>query len=110
MRAVLLILILVVVAAIAAVATGFIDIRQTREAQVPEIEATRGGVAAQGGQTPQFKVDTGEVAIGTKDQQVKLPSIDVRPAETRQPGAAPAPAPAPQPQPGNVATTNATQP
>ena len=111
MRAVLLVLILAVVAVIAAVATGFIDIRQTQSAEAPDISATRGGVAAEGGQAPKFEVDTGAIGIGTKEREVKLPAIEVRPADTRQPApsgqqpAAPAPA-APQ---NNVATTDSTQ-
>ncbi|MFC7536081.1 hypothetical protein ACFQPG_01710 [Sphingomonas sp. GCM10030256] len=116
MRGVLLILILVVVGVIAAVATGFLDINQTRSAEAPDIRASREGVAAQGGQAPKFDVDTGQVAIGTTERAVKLPSIEVRPAETRRPapGAAPQPQPRQQPAPpsaqgGNVPTTDATQ-
>ena len=93
MRAVLLLLILVVVVAIGAVATGLVNINQVRPAQAPEIDATRRGVEATGGQTPRFEVDTGQVAVGSRDATVKVPAIEVRPAEQN-----------------GAATTNSTQP
>ena len=111
MRAVLLVLILVIVAAIAAIATGFLDIRQTRQAEVPNISATPNGVAAKGGQAPKFEVDTGEIGIGTQEREVKLPAIEVRPADAGQPANSAAPAQTQQQpaQPSNVPTTDATQ-
>lgn len=114
MRAVLLILILVIVLAIAAVATGLVNVTQTQPAQAPRVEAVPGGVAAQPGQAPRFEVDTGGVAIGTQERQVRLPSIDVLPADNRQGGAQPGNPQQTQPQPQpqqqrNVPTTDATQ-
>jgi hypothetical protein len=79
MRAVLLILILVVVAAIAAIATGFVDINQTRGARAPAIDAGGNGVAASGGQTPAFDVKTGSVQVGTQQATVPLPTVQVTP-------------------------------
>ena len=83
MRAILLILILVVVAVIAAIATGLVDISQTRSAQVPEIETTEEGVRASGGQTPAFDVETGSLSVGAREQNVTLPvpTVDVNPPE-----------------------------
>ena len=105
MRAVLLLLILVVVIAIAAIATGLININQTQSAQAPDINATRQGVEATGGQAPKFEIDTGKVAVGARDATVKLPSIEVRPADggAEQNGQA---APVAQ---NEIATTNSTQ-
>ena len=98
MRAILLVLILAVVAIIAAVATGFLDINQVRGAKAPDIDATRNGVSAQGGQAPAFDVDTGSVAVGTQETTVKVPVVKVNPANKdaapAQNQAAPAPAPA----------------
>ncbi len=79
MRAVLLILILVVVAAIAAIGTGFLDINQTRGAKAPDVDASRNGVAASGGQAPAFDVETGSVQVGTKQATVPLPTVKVSP-------------------------------
>ena len=87
MRAIILILILAVVALIAAIQTGFLDISQTRAAEAPEVSADRNGVTATGGQAPAFDVETGKVAIGTKDQNVtvQVPTVEVqRPADANQ--------------------------
>lgn len=81
MRAILFILILGVVAAIIAVATGFLDIRQTRQAEVPAISTTGSGVRAEGGQAPIFEVETGTVAVGARQSNVTVPvpRVEVRP-------------------------------
>ena len=87
MRAIIIILILAVVALIAAIQTGLLDITQTRSAQAPEISATGNGVTATGGQAPAFDVETGKVAVGTKEQNVtvQVPTLEVRPpAEANQ--------------------------
>ena len=80
MRAVLLVLILAVVAIIIAVASGFLDINQIRGAKAPDIDATRNGVTATGGQAPAFDVETGSVSVGTRDANVKVPALKVNPA------------------------------
>jgi hypothetical protein len=78
MRAILLILILVVVGLIAAFATGYIDISQTREARAPGLEASNGSIRAEGGQAPQFEVQTGSVEVGTREANVAVPKIEVK--------------------------------
>ena len=82
MRTVFLILIIGVLALIAAIATGFLDISQTRPAQVPQISTNGTGVTASGGQAPAFDVQTGSVKVGTTQTTVKVPAIEVqKPAE-----------------------------
>ena len=81
MRAVLLILILGVVALIALFASGLIDVSQTREAQMPRVEASKGAIRAEGGKAPAFEVQTGSVAVGTRDANVAVPKIEVKPTE-----------------------------
>ena len=80
MRAVILILILAVVALIFAIATGFLDIRQTRSAEAPQLSTNGAGVTATGGQTPAFDVETGKVAVGSTDRNVsvKVPTLEVQ--------------------------------
>lgn len=78
MRAILLILILAVVALIAAIATGLIDISQTREARVPSINASEGAIRAEGGQSPTFEVQTGTVGVGTRTANVAVPQVEVK--------------------------------
>ena len=80
MRAVLLVLILAVVVIIALVATGLIDVNQIRGAKAPQLEATRSGVVAKGGQTPAFDIETGSVSVGTRDANVKVPALKVNQA------------------------------
>ena len=101
MRAVLLILILAVVAVIAAVATGMIDISQTREAKAPHFSATSNGVTASGGQSPAFQVETGSVQLGTGETNVTTPTVRIEGKQTQvrtpkvtvnRPGAQPQPA------------------
>jgi hypothetical protein len=87
MRAVIIILILAVVALIAAIQTGLLDITQTRGAQAPEISADNNGITATGGQAPAFDVETGKVAVGSKDQDVtvRVPTVEVRrPSDANQ--------------------------
>lgn len=93
MRTVFLILIVGVLALIAAIATGFLDISQTREAQVPQISANETGVTASGGQAPAFDVQTGTVSVGAQPANVTVPM----PRVSVNPPAAPANQAAPPP-------------
>ncbi len=77
MRAILLFLILVVVILIAAIASGFLDISQTRQGKVPRIESSDGQVRAREGQAPAFDVDTGSVELGTTTANVAVPKVEV---------------------------------
>jgi flagellar basal body-associated protein FliL len=79
MRAIIIILILAVIALLIAVATGFLNISQTREARAPEVSTTGNGVSAKGGQTPAFDVETGSVSLGTKQKTVAVPNVQVNP-------------------------------
>ena len=82
MRAILLILIVAVVALIAAIATGLIDISQTRGARAPHVEASNGAIRAQAGQSPAFEVQTGSVGVGSRDANVAVPKVEVSRGET----------------------------
>jgi hypothetical protein len=86
MRAVILVLILAVVAAIVLVATGLININQTRPAAAPSVSVNSNGVTATGGQTPAFDVETGTVSVGTNQANVTVPvpSVRVNPADANQ--------------------------
>ena len=78
MRAILLILIVVVVGLIAAIATGLVNVSQTQQARAPVVEATDGGIRAEGGQPPAFDVQTGSVGIGTGEANVSVPTVEVK--------------------------------
>lgn len=82
MRAVILLLIVAVLVVIAGVASGYLKINQTRQAEVPQVIATGKGVTAKGGQAPAFDVETGSVKVGTKEATVKVPALEVhKPAQ-----------------------------
>lgn len=84
MRAVLFIFILAVVALLIAFGSGFMSLTPTRTAEAPDISIDRSGVDASGGQTPTFDIETGTVAVGTTTANVKVPTVNVIPPETRQ--------------------------
>jgi hypothetical protein len=77
MRAVLFVLIIVVIAVIVAIATGLIDINQIRGGKAPQISATGNGISAKGGHAPAFDVETGSVKLGSKQTNVKVPTLVV---------------------------------
>ena len=77
MRAVILILVILILAVIGAIASGFLDIKQIRGAEAPEITATSNGITAKGGQAPAFDVETGTVKVGTGNATVKVPKLEV---------------------------------
>jgi hypothetical protein len=83
MRAVLILLILVVLALIILVATGLLDISQTRPAEAPQVSVDGKGITARGGQAPAFDVETGTVSVGTNQVNVTVPapSVKVNPAD-----------------------------
>jgi hypothetical protein len=101
MRPILLILILGIVALIAAVATGLVDIRGVRGGKVPDVDRTANGVVAKGGQAPAFDIETGSVAVGTRQANVvvPVPEVRVKPAPEANP-------PANAVQQNQAATTN----
>jgi hypothetical protein len=85
MRALILILIAVVVVLLIALASGFLNINQTRSAKAPEVSTTQNGITAKGGQAPAFDVETGSVKVGTKATTVKVPALVVeRPGRTQR--------------------------
>ena len=91
MRAILLVLILAVAALLVLIATGLVDINQVRPARAPDIDASRSGVTASGGQAPAFDVETGTVTVGSQQRNVTVPvpTINVSPANGQAAAAAP---------------------
>jgi len=88
MRAILLLLIIAIVALILAFASGFLHLNQTRPAEVPSVGVTNGAVVTTGGQSPSFEVETGSVAVGSRRQEVTLPTValPVPSLEVNRPG------------------------
>ena len=89
MRAILMLLALIVIGAIVLVATGILDVSQTREARAPGVTA---------GQAPAYNVEVNPIQVGTtttnvqvpvvemKTKQVNVPAIGVARDEQQQPG------------------------
>lgn len=71
---ILILLLLVVVGAL--VAFQIIDIRQTRQAELPKVRT-------EGGQLPAFDVDAPDVDVGTRNETVEVPDISIERAEDR---------------------------
>ena len=76
-RSILVILAIAALALIVLLATGVLDINQTKEAKLPDVD-----VSATGGQAPAFDVDAKEVVVGTTETNVTVPDVDVDSKET----------------------------
>ena len=85
MRAIIMILIVVILIVIAGIATGLLNITQTRDAKAPAVSATHNGVMAKGGQAPAFDVETGSVRVGAQTTNVKVPTLTVQKPGHNQP-------------------------
>lgn len=71
MRKVLIVLAIIVVVAIILFATGFWSVDQTQEGALPEVN-----VSAEGGQLPEFDLESKEVVVGTTEQNVEVPKVE----------------------------------
>ncbi len=71
----IIIAVVAVLAIIAAFAFGLVDINQTKEAKVPEVQVS-------GGQAPAFDVNTAKVDVGSKETSVTVPKVDVGTTQT----------------------------
>jgi len=63
------------VAAVAVVAYGafyFVDVEQTQEARMPTVE-----IEVEGGQAPEFDVETGSVDVGTTTETIEVPDVEI---------------------------------
>ncbi len=76
-RTVLILLAIAALVLLVLFATGILDMNQTKEARLPDVD-----VSAQGGQAPAFDVDAKEVVVGTTETNVSVPDVDVDTKET----------------------------
>jgi hypothetical protein len=63
------------VAAVAVVAYGafyFVDVEQTQEARMPTVD-----IEVEGGQAPEFDVETGSVDVGTTTETIEVPDVEI---------------------------------
>lgn len=64
-------LLIVLLILVGGIATGFIDLQRTQEGSLPRI-------AVEGGQLPKFKADVAKVDVGTRNETVEVPTVDVK--------------------------------
>ncbi len=63
---------LVVIVGVAWFAYNMVSVRQTQEAQLPNVTVT-------GGQLPKADVDVGSVSVGSETRTVEVPTLNVTP-------------------------------
>jgi hypothetical protein len=63
--------IVIVIIVVIAVAFGFLRVRQTKEAKLPEVSVS-------GGQAPKFDVDAAKVDVGTTQTTVAVPKVETK--------------------------------
>ena len=70
----------VIAVAVAAVAIGFgvymVDIDQTEEASLPDVE-----LSVEGGNMPAFDAEVGDIETGTEEVTMEVPTIDIESPE-----------------------------
>jgi len=76
-RTVLVILAIVALVLVVLLATGILNVNQTKDGALPDVD-----VSAEGGQVPEFDVDAKEVVVGTTERNVSVPDVDIDTKET----------------------------
>ncbi len=71
-KAVGIIVAVLIVAIVIFFGVRLIDVDQTREANLPDVDVD---VSADSGNLPEYDVDTGEVVVGTQEEEVKVPKV-----------------------------------
>lgn len=70
----------VIAVVIAAVAIGFgiymVDIDQTEEASLPDVE-----LSVEGGNLPEFDAEVGDIETGTEEVTLEVPTIEIQSPE-----------------------------
>lgn len=64
---------IVVVALAIAFGVYMIDIDQTQEAKLPDVD-----VSVEGGQAPEFDAEVGDIDVGTEEVTVTVPDVDIQ--------------------------------
>jgi len=57
------------------------DVEQTEEAELPDVD-----VSVEGGNLPEYDVDTADVEIGSEEVTVDVPTVDVEMPDAGEPG------------------------
>lgn len=70
------ILAVIVVIALAAFGFYYFDVEQTQNASLPDVDVT-----VEGGEMPEYDVESGDVEVGTEEVTVTVPTLEVESAE-----------------------------
>lgn len=62
----------IAVVAVVAAAVYFVDVDQTKEARLPDVN-----VDVQEGQMPEYDIQTGSISVGSAETEVTVPDVDV---------------------------------
>lgn len=74
-RTIVIILVVVVVLAVLAYALGLFNVDASGDLRAPDVD-----VAVEGGEMPEMQVETADIDVGTKTEEIEVPTIDVTPA------------------------------
>lgn len=64
-------LVLTLILGATAIALGLVNVRQTRDAALPEIAVKKGAL-------PRYKADVVKVEIGTRNERVEVPTVAIQ--------------------------------
>ena len=67
---------IVVVAIAIAFGIYMVDIDQTEEARLPDVD-----VSVEGGNLPEFDAEVGDIDVGSKEVTVEVPTVDIQSPE-----------------------------
>ncbi len=70
--------IIAIVVVIIAIVFGiyFIDVDQTEEGSLPDVD-----VSVEGGEMPEFDADVGDIETGTEEVTIEVPTVDIQSPE-----------------------------
>lgn len=71
MRFILALIAILAVVGILAIYLGYIDVNQTQNASLPQVEV-------KGGQLPAFNASVATVEVGSRNETVQVPTVDVK--------------------------------
>ncbi len=66
----------IVIALLVAFGIYFVDVDQTQEGELPDVD-----VSVEGGQLPEADAEVGDIDVGTEEVEVEVPTVDVQSPE-----------------------------
>ena len=66
----------IVIALLVAFGIYFVDVDQTQEGELPDVD-----VSVEGGQLPEADAEVGDIDVGTEEVEVEVPTVDIQSPE-----------------------------